>query len=81
MTLYQANFGPIGDDTNPDAYDAWQEFHELLRANYVVPVEPDEIKAADAFNAEMVRITGKSSSVEMRAIHAALCAGIEGDDE
>ena len=43
---------------------------------WVVPVEPDEIKAADAFNAEMVRITGKSSAVEMRAIHAALRAGV-----
>jgi len=42
----------------------------------LVPVEPDEIKAADAFNAEMVRITGKSSAVEMRAIHAALRAGV-----
>ena len=35
------------------------------------------VAAADAFNAEMVRITGKTSVVEMRAIIAAVGAALK----
>ena len=61
--------------------------HEIIERTDVIylavlPVEIDYEAAADAFNTEMLRITkGVASSVEMRAIHAALNAGIGGDDE
>ena len=67
MTLYR-----LKEDDDYWGMTLW----DAVEQDVLVPVEPDEIKAADAFNAEMVRITGKSSAVEMRAIHAALRAGI-----
>ena len=69
--LYRRGLSPDNETERNNAI-----LKALLYTRVLVPVEPDEIKAADAFNAEMVRITGKSSAVEMRAIHAALRAGV-----